>query len=144
MSFAIWKPPQPNVDSDVSVSDEVRFIERKCWDLSKVIEAVKEGSLTVELTTKAQSESFKELRYSYADVVAFLKNLGARHYVNSQWCLPPYGANLHAPYPADSYTMGFNRFTQQENTRLEPYPYIKFTVVEEAKKVLVFSMHPPR
>jgi hypothetical protein len=101
-------------------------------------------SLTVELTTKAQNESFKELRYSYADVVAFLKNLGARHYVNSQWCLPPYGANLHAPYPADSYTMGFNRFTQQENTRLEPYPYIKFTVVEEAKKVLVFSMHPPR
>jgi hypothetical protein len=76
-----------------------------------------------------------------ADVVSFLKNLGVSHYVNSQWCLPPYGANQHAPYPADSYAMGFDRLKRQENQRREPYAYIKFTVVEETGKVLVFSMH---
>jgi len=141
MTFAIWKPPQPDVKNDVSVSDQVRFIQRKCWDLTKVIEAVKDESLMVEMTTKAQSEAFIELKYSYADVVSFLKNLGVSHYVNSQWCLPPYGANQHAPYPADSYAMGFDRLKKQENQRREPYAYIKFTVVEETGKVLVFSMH---
>lgn len=144
MSFAIWEPTLPASDSGHAISEEERFIDKKCWGLPKIVEALDAGTLTVSLTTKAQSESLAELKYMTEDVVALLKNLAPRHYVNSQWCLPPADGNQHAPYPSDSYSMGFDRIKKDENARREPHVYIKFAVNEVTKKLIVFSLHPKR
>jgi hypothetical protein len=145
MSFAIWTPPAPVAESGVSVHDDDRIIgTRMCWDIEKVVQAVKDKTLTIVLSRNAQHDVLTELSYSNADIVAFFENLGPHRYVNSQWCLPPQAGNHHAPYPADSYAMGFDKVNKVESQQRQPYTYIKFAVNEVTKKVLIFSMHPSR
>ncbi len=140
MTFALWTPPKPVLPVNSASTDEERLIERKCWDLVAIQQAVLAGSLFVELTSAATLDASK-LGWRMADVLHFLGCLEKRHYKNSQWCLPPAHGNRFEPLPADAYLMGFNRTKMQENPRFEPHIYIKFGVRENAGKVLVFSLH---
>ncbi len=142
MSFAVWTPVAPAATSGVPISDEDRFIgHQMCWNIQAVVQAVKDRTLTLLLTPNAQQDVLTELGYCEADIYSFFENLGPHRYINSQWCLPPQAGNKHAPYPADSYAMGFDRVNKVENQQRQPYIYIKFVVVEATKKVLIFSMH---
>jgi hypothetical protein len=38
--------------------------------------------------------------------------------------------------------MGFNRFKGEENQKIDPWVYFKFTVNESARSILILSAHP--
>lgn len=141
MTYALWTPSTPVVPMDLGMTDEERLIERRCWDLPAIQQALLSESLSVELTSTAAADA-AQMGWRVRDVVHFLGCLQRRHYNNSQWCLPPADGNRFAPLPADAYLMGFNRMKVQENPRFEPHIYIKFAVREVAGMVLVFSLHP--
>lgn len=141
MTFALWTPPNPVVPLGAGSTDEERFIERRCWDLAAIQQALLAGSLSVELTSTAAFDA-AQMGWRVRDVCNFFSCLEKRHYKNSQWCFPPADGNRFGPLPADAYLMGFNRMKMQENPRLEPHVYIKFAVREAVGQVLVFSLHP--
>lgn len=140
MSFSLWGPPLPVVPLSPFSTDEERLIERKCWDLAAVQQALSDGSLSIELTTTAAADA-GQLGYRSTEVALFLKSLKPYHYINSQWCVPPADGNRFQPIQSDAYKMGFNRIKGVENTRLEPHLYIKWAVREKVAEVVVFSFH---
>lgn len=140
MTYALWTPPAPVVPIDGGSTDEERLIERKCWDLAAIQQALLAESLSIELTSTATLDA-SQMGWRVRDVRNFLGCLEKRHFKNSQWCLPPVDGNRFEPLPADAYLMGFNRMKVQENPRLEPHIYIKFAVQEGTSRVLVFSLH---
>ncbi len=140
MSFALWIPLKPVVPMGSYTSDEERLIERKCFDLVAIQQALLVGSLFIELTSTAAMDASK-MGWRLRDVSNFLGCLERRHYKNSQWCLPPADGNQFEALPADAYLMGFNKMKVQENPRFEPHIYIKFAVREAVRQVLVFSLH---
>jgi hypothetical protein len=144
MTFALWDPPAPAYDNSVSVSEEDRVFTPKCWDLPKINKALGEGTLNIRLSQTAQYDYFHDLKFNRSNIFSFLKLLESRHYVNSQWCLPPADGNHHVALPADSYSMGFNRMKEIENVRLEPHVYIKFAVIAATNTLMIYSLHYKR
>jgi hypothetical protein len=74
------------------------------------------------------------------DIVQFIRCLHRARYHDSEWCL--LGRGDHSPpMKADSYLMGFNRFTGIESQTREPWIYFKFTIKRQSMTLLVFSLH---
>lgn len=140
MFFSLWDPPIPVVPLSSFSTDEERLIERKCWDLVAVQQALSDGSLSIQLTTTAEADAL-QMGWCSSDVVSFFKTLKPYHFINSQWCVPPANGNRFIPLQSDAYEMGFNRMQGVENPRLEPYLYIKWGVREKVAVVIVFSFH---
>lgn len=144
MTFALWEPPAPAYVNSVSVSEEDRVFTPQCWDLPKINKALGESTLNIQLSQTAQYDYLNDLKFVRSNIFSFLKLLEQRHYVNSQWCLPPADGNHHVALPADSYSMGFDRFKAVENIRREPHVYIKFAVIEATNTLMIFSLHHKR
>jgi len=143
MTFALHQPFLPNVPLD-QCSDRERKIDQKCWDLAGVQAALATNDLRMLLSSTASLQINDELAWSFQDVLTFFKSLPSYRYNDSEWCIPPANSNKFGPMPADSYLMGFDRIRGQENQVRKPYIYIKFSIREKAKIVLVLSCHPSR
>lgn len=96
--------------------------------------------MAVHLSSSAQASVVQDLAWSSADIGCFISCLHKAHYNGSEWCLPS-GALNQSPMSADSYLMGFNRFTGAEHPGHEPWIYFKFTIRVSMPVLLVFSLH---
>lgn len=141
MTFALHQPLLPNVPLD-QCSDRERKINQKCWDLAGVQAALAAKELRMFLSPTASAQIAVELAWSSQDVLAFFKSLPPYRYNDSEWCLPPANGNNFGPMPADSYLMGFDRISGAENQARQPYVYIKFSIREKTKAILVLTCHP--
>lgn len=142
MTFEIWKPPALGQPAGQEYTDAERKIDRKCWNLQTVQEALAAGQLTVELTAGCQEVMLQELGWSSSEVIAFIQRLHKARYLDSEWCLPSKKSHANVPWmAADTYFMGFDRIKGIENQRRDPWVYFKFTVRANTLKLLVFSLH---
>jgi hypothetical protein len=143
MTFALHKPILPHVLLD-QCSDQERKIHPKCWDLAGVQAALASNALQFDFSTTATMQINTELSWTMSNVSAFFKALAPCWYRDSEWCLPPTHGNKAGPMEADSYVMGFDKMKGVENYLRQPHVYIKFSIREKAKKVLVLTCHPSR
>lgn len=72
MTFALWTPPNPVVPLGAGSTDEERFIERRCWDLAAIQQALLAGSLSVELTSTAAFDA-AQMGWRVRDVCNFFQ-----------------------------------------------------------------------
>lgn len=147
MTLRHSETPAPSLDEFLSWTlDSQRKIKTRCWNLADVQLGLKSGAVKMTLTTKAQTEIATELRWSQSELLGFFHSLTLARYWDSEWCLPSGHCGRYAPMRADSYVMGYNRFTGIENQMTVPWVYAKFTVRDElpVPTVLIFSMHPER
>ncbi|ALV08251.1 hypothetical protein [Roseateles depolymerans] len=96
--------------------------------------------MSVQLSSSAQASVLEDLAWSSSDICRFILSLHKARYNDSEWCLPGGKVN-QPPMKADSYLMGFNRFTGVEHPAHEPWIYCKFTVRTSIPALLVFSLH---
>jgi hypothetical protein len=115
MSCSLQTPSLPKVPLS-SCTDEERKIQGKCWDLKAVQKDLQAGKLRINLTSKASSESLRELRWNQTDAFHFLLNLETRHYKSSEWCFPPQDGLFSGEFAADAYVMGYDRVKKVENS----------------------------
>jgi hypothetical protein len=143
MTFALHQPILPNVPLD-QCSDKERKINQRCWNIAGVQAALAADEMRLVLSSTASTQIAIELAWSMQNVYAFFKVLAPYRYYDSEWCRPPAHGNKFGPMPADSYLMGFDRISGAENQLRQPYIYIKFSIREKAKTVLVLTCHPSR
>jgi len=125
-------------------SDVERKIGSRCWDLKAVQSAVSSNELSLNLSFTASEQIVSELNWTSSQVVGFFQALHLGRYNDSEWCLPPSYGNKFGPLAADSYVMGFDRMKLVESQLRVPWVYIKFSVREKSKQILIFSCHPTR
>ena len=139
MSYSLQTPALPKVPLS-QCADEERKIQGKCWNLKAVQKDLEANKLQILLTTKAEAEASKKLRWNQTDTFHFLLNLETRHYKSSEWCFPPQDGLFSGEFAADAYVMGYDRVKKVENSNRQPHVYLKFTVLKTT--VLIFSFHP--
>jgi hypothetical protein len=131
-------PPQP---ADLRGLDEgERFIDGGALWCRRTLQSQLQ-ELRVVVSESAKLDMVNLLSWRIDNVKAFISQLAAAHYLNSQWCYTTKGS---IAYAADAYCMGFNRHTGVENQRTDPWVYFKFSVIEKTGSILVLSAHPER
>jgi hypothetical protein len=142
MPIALWTPPPLPRPPHEYQDDRDRKINGCCWDLLQVQRSLAGGALRLLFSTSASFDLTNELHWTGDDVVAFISALHRARYNDSEWC--QFGNNSRHAHAADSYVMGFNRWTGEENQLTTPWVYFKFSVVETSGCVLVHSAHLER
>jgi len=137
-------PPDHDLEQ---LSDSGRKFSPRIWNLQAVQTGLANGALEIELSTKASDQVLLELGYRSNHLKGFFASLERHHYLCSEWSYiasEPKINGMSVSYACDVYSMGFNKGLMKQVEKMRPYVYCKFTVKEDAKKVLVATMHPER
>lgn len=141
VTYALWHPSRPALPLE-QCSDKERYISATCWNLQAVQQALTTDRLNLTISTGASATMSQELHWGPNDVRSFMQCLHKGRYEGSEWCLPSNHKNKNAAYAADVYVMGFNRFKCIENQKIAPWTYLKFSIINDNKNILILSAHP--
>jgi hypothetical protein len=134
-------PPCPGDSSDERVEQDGPY-----WDLRTIQAALKDGALEWMLTPTADEDRRNELRFDEEDLHAFMQQLhaGCCKKRASQWCVEPRQVSVpdkRVSRLADVYVMGFQRATRKAQPGGYPGIYIKFSVSDNPKLLIIYSFH---
>lgn len=134
-----FRPPPLCPSSDLRACDDSQrnIVGGRLWCLQTIQQRL--PHMKVVFSDKAQTDAAVKLAWCGDTVKAFVSQLSKSRYRTSEWC---YTTRGRTPFAADSYVMGFNRHTGEENQRTNPWVYFKFSIMEKTDSILVFSCHP--
>lgn len=139
MQLALRQLELPQANLRTLTDAERRIPGGAVWCLATIQRMLASETVTVSFSKKAEESAVNELFWSVKNAKTFIQHLHAGRYNKSEWC---YTTKGNTPFASDSYCMGFNRHKGEENQRVDPWVYFKFSVNEKTKSILILSAHP--